>query len=285
MKIQSWARVMIGSFIITKKLQSGATSARRRASTDSNARQKLCGPKEKLQSSLTVWIVVWEDVMFTFFQMVNIVGRGWNLEPTLMNQFVYLRMLSMLCVCEKPDQFYVSGAFCSAISRIFRHWCEGLALRSKDFLALVHHHVSFFPNSVMGSSAQFGSGVRQCSGRFRRVPQGSGVCWCRFRRHVLEGFGRCWRIPESSGVGGGGRCRKVWRVLPAYERTMHPCPNLKLRKPMYMILVCMGSCCWGYHRSLFETYTDIWCKFEIVAEVIVKAICLGRELPSLTRDP
>ena len=30
-------------------------------------------------------------------------------------------------------------------------------------------------------------------GRFRKVPESSGVCWCRFRRQVPEGSGefRC----------------------------------------------------------------------------------------------
>ena len=70
----------------------------------------------------------------------------------------------------------------------------------------------------MGSSAQISSGVCRCgsqkqvpeegSGRFRKVPacagvgsggrllevpEGSGVCWCRFRRQVAECSGefRC----------------------------------------------------------------------------------------------
>ena len=82
----------------------------------------------------------------------------------------------------------------------------------------------------MGSSAQISSGVCRCgsqeqvpeerSRRFRRVPvcagvgsggEGSGVCWCRFRRQVpkvLEGSGVCWcrfwrQVPEGSG---GFRC-------------------------------------------------------------------------------
>ena len=67
---------------------------------------------------------------------------------------------------------------------------------------------------LMGSSAQISSGVCRCgsqeqvpekgSGRFRRlpacagagsgggfrkVPESSGVCWCRFRRQVAEGSG------------------------------------------------------------------------------------------------
>ena len=67
---------------------------------------------------------------------------------------------------------------------------------------------------LMGSSAQISSGVCRCgseeqvpeegSGRFRRVPvcvgvgsggrfrkvlEGSGACWCRFRRQLPEGPG------------------------------------------------------------------------------------------------
>ena len=40
-------------------------------------------------------------------------------------------------------------------------------------------------------------------GRFRKVPESSGVCWCRFRRQVPEGSGefRCVLVVlESSGV-------------------------------------------------------------------------------------
>ena len=66
-------------------------------------------------------------------------------------------------------------------------------------------------------------------GGFRKVPEGSGVCWCAFRRQVPEGSGefrhkmvsvpeassgrfrkvpvyagvgseRCWKVPEGSGV-------------------------------------------------------------------------------------
>ena len=96
----------------------------------------------------------------------------------------------------------------------------------------------------MGSSAQISSGVCRCgsqeevpeegSGRFRRVPvcvgvgsgggfrkvpEGSGVYWCRFRRQVAEGSERLVpeglssggfrRVPGRVGVGSRGRLRKV----------------------------------------------------------------------------
>ena len=41
-------------------------------------------------------------------------------------------------------------------------------------------------------------------GRFRKVPDGSGVCWCRFRRQL-----RKVPVPACVGVGSGGRVRKV----------------------------------------------------------------------------
>ena len=41
-------------------------------------------------------------------------------------------------------------------------------------------------------------------GRFRKVPEGSGVCWRRFRK----GSGR-FRVPVCAGVGSGDRFRKV----------------------------------------------------------------------------
>ena len=67
---------------------------------------------------------------------------------------------------------------------------------------------------LKGSSAQRSSGVCRCGsqeqvpeagsgGRFRKVPESSGVGWCRFRRQVPEGSGefRCVLVvPESSGV-------------------------------------------------------------------------------------
>ena len=90
---------------------------------------------------------------------------------------------------------------------------------------------------LMGSSTQISSGLRRCgsqeqvpeegSRRFRRVPgcagvgsggrfpkvlEGSGACWCRFRRQVPEGSGVCWcrfrmQLPEGS-----GKFPRVWFV-------------------------------------------------------------------------
>ena len=52
---------------------------------------------------------------------------------------------------------------------------------------------------LMGSSAQISSRVCRCgsqeqvpeegSGRFRKLLESSGACWCRFRRQVPEGSG------------------------------------------------------------------------------------------------
>ena len=80
---------------------------------------------------------------------------------------------------------------------------------------------TFFPQQrkLMGSSAQIGSGVCRCGsqeqvpeegsrrfwrvpgcagvgsgGRFRKVPEGSGVCWCRFRMQLTEGSGKFPRV-------------------------------------------------------------------------------------------
>ena len=95
-----------------------------------------------------------------------------------------------------------------------------------------------------------GAGRRR---RFRKVPQGSGVCWCRFWREVPEGFGRCWRVPENSGVlaevagrKGSGRFgevpersghsresrarRRLWRVLLAYEQNNAPMCRFEIDK-------------------------------------------------------
>ena len=42
-------------------------------------------------------------------------------------------------------------------------------------------------------------------GRARKVPESSGVCWCRFRRQVPE----AGSLPVCAIVGSGGRFRKV----------------------------------------------------------------------------
>ena len=78
----------------------------------------------------------------------------------------------------------------------------------------------------MGSSAQISSGmcrrgsqeqvpeegpgrlrgVPACAGvGFWKVPESSGLCWCRFRRRVPEGS----RVPAYGSVGSGGGFRKV----------------------------------------------------------------------------
>ena len=45
-----------------------------------------------------------------------------------------------------------------------------------------------------GGSSE-GSGEAS-SGRFRKISEGSGVCWRRFRK---VGSGRSWKVPEGSG--------------------------------------------------------------------------------------
>ena len=69
-------------------------------------------------------------------------------------------------------------------------------------IASVGPYTVFSPQQpkLMGSSAQIG-----------RVPQGSGVCWCRFQEGGSGG--RLWRFSE----GAGGFRRRFWRVLLAYE--------------------------------------------------------------------
>ena len=66
-------------------------------------------------------------------------------------------------------------------------------------------------------------------GNFRKVPEGSSVCWCSFRRQLSEGSGRFrTQLPEGSGgfhVGSRGNFRNIpegssvcwsrfWRQLP-----------------------------------------------------------------------
>ena len=103
----------------------------------------------------------------------------------------------------------------------------------------------FFPNSVSYNGV-FSPDKLRCvpvrvagagsGGRFPKVPEGSRVCWCRFRRQVPASFrgvpvragvGRFWRVPacwcrfrSSSGIvcvgvggSGGFRCVLVQEVL------------------------------------------------------------------------
>ena len=46
-------------------------------------------------------------------------------------------------------------------------------------------------------------------GRFRKVPESSGVCWCRFRRRVPEGSGGFRRMLAKVPEAGSGRFRRV----------------------------------------------------------------------------
>ena len=62
----------------------------------------------------------------------------------------------------------------------------------------------FFPQQrkLMRFSAQVSSGVCRCGsqeqvpeegcGRFRNVPESSGVIWCKFQRQIPEGSGEFW---------------------------------------------------------------------------------------------
>ena len=54
------------------------------------------------------------------------------------------------------------------------------------------------------------AGVVGSGGRFRKVPEGSGVCWCGFRRQLPEGSGGFRKVPESSGVCWCRFRRQVW---------------------------------------------------------------------------
>ena len=65
---------------------------------------------------------------------------------------------------------------------------------------LIFNFYNFIPQQrkLVGSSAQISSGVCRCGSQEqvpedRKVPEGSGVCWRRFRSQVPEGFGglRC----------------------------------------------------------------------------------------------
>ena len=52
-------------------------------------------------------------------------------------------------------------------------------------------------------------------GKFRKVPESSGVCWCRFRRRVPEGSGGFWRVPARVGLGSGKTSGVRWCTFEA----------------------------------------------------------------------
>ena len=64
-------------------------------------------------------------------------------------------------------------------------------------------------------------------GRFRKVPESSGACWCRFRRQVPEGFGGFRIVPARVGVGSrrqGSECSGEFRcgLLPCnFDSSSH----------------------------------------------------------------
>ena len=130
------------------------------------------------------------------------------------------------------------------IFQVFKQWAidkgllRGLLRHVWQRLGTAHmpHRVSrrfFCPQQrkLMGSSAQISSGVCRSGsqeqvpkegseGRFQKVPESSGVCWCRFQRQVPEGSGgfRCVlaeassrrfrRVPVCAGIGSGGKFPK-----------------------------------------------------------------------------
>ena len=52
------------------------------------------------------------------------------------------------------------------------------------------------------------------------------------------------------------------------NKTMHPCVGFKLRKPMHMTLLCLRSCCWGYHhptKAYFWGNHHVYREFETYA--------------------
>ena len=55
--------------------------------------------------------------------------------------------------------------------------------------------------------------------RFRKVPESSGVCWCRLRARGLDvvSGGRFRRVPACAGVGSGGG---VWKVPDSSDSRM-----------------------------------------------------------------
>ena len=85
--------------------------------------------------------------------------------------------------------------------------------------------------NLMESSAQISSGVRR-RGSQEQVPeekgsgglgsgrfQGSGVCWCRFRRQVAEASsGGKGRVPARAGVGSRGKFQKIPRSRGKFRK-------------------------------------------------------------------
>ena len=88
-------------------------------------------------------------------------------------------------------------------------------------------------------------------GRFRKVPEASGVCWCRFRRQVPEGSGgfRC-----VVGVSSGSRVRRFRRV-PA-------CAGVGSGR-FRRVAVCAGVGSGGRFRKVPQGSNVCWCRFRM----------------------
>ena len=63
--------------------------------------------------------------------------------------------------------------------------------------------------------------------RFRKVAEGSGVCWCRFQRQVPEGSGESRQVPVFAGVGSGGKFRKVPEGSGRFRKGLEGCGKFR----------------------------------------------------------
>ena len=94
-----------------------------------------------------------------------------------------------------------------------------------------------------------GVGLR---GRFRKIPESSGVCWCRYRR-VPESSRR--QIPEGSGEFG--------RTIPKHSFRIWRVPGGRFRRQVAegsgnFQCVGVGS---GEFRGVVESSRTCWCRF------------------------
>ena len=102
------------------------------------------------------------------------------------------------------------------------------------------------PVRVAGGGSGAGSG-----GGFRKVPESSGVCWCRFRRQVPEGSGEF-----HAGVGSGGRFSKVQSSGVCFLQIREAGSGRFRTVPM-----CAGVGSGGKFRKVPESSGVCWCRF------------------------
>ena len=101
----------------------------------------------------------------------------------------------------------------------------------------VGRRIRFRTCAGVGSGGRFRK-VPEGSGAGRKVLEGSGMCWCRFRRQGVYSSGRFGKVP-CAGVGSRGKFRNVLEFRRAGVAQLEEDVELeqKLQEPEYQPLV------------------------------------------------